>query len=326
MHPGVPPPFINIHVDHIRPPQRHRSYGRNLLVALLASGSVMGVEIWAALVTGSLALLSDAAHLFVDLSGLALAYVALVIASRPANDRATFGYQRTEVLAAAVNGLLVVGIAIGILYRAWRRWQEPLESLDTQLVLVVALVGLLANVVAAFILHSDAKENINTKGAFLNVMGDAIASVGVVVGTLIVAYTGDTRWDTIISVFVAIIIVWAAWGLLKGAVAILLERAPPHLHPADIKRATEGLDAVVNVHDLHIWTLTPGHHSLSMHVSIRRERIPEFHHVTQAIEDLLMERFGLDHCTIQVEPEGQDAVSDRFDPVEGRDPVADPTR
>ncbi len=275
----------------------------------------MIVEIWASIVTGSLALLSDAAHLFVDLSGLLLAYIALVIASRPATGQATFGFQRTEVLAAAVNGLLVVGIAVAIFYRAIMRWNNPLESLDTKLVLGVATIGLVANIVAAWVLKNDAKENINTKGAFVNVIGDAVASVGVMVATVLVHFTGDTRWDTAVSFFVAVIIIFAAWGLLKGAVAILLERAPPHLAPADIKRAVEGLDAVVNVHDLHVWTLTPGSHSLSMHVSIKDDDRP-WHDVVEQIEDLLMERFGLEHCTIQAEPEGHDEVSDRFNPVD----------
>ncbi len=277
-------------------------------------------EVWASLRTGSLALLADAGHLLVDLSGLVLAYVALRIASRPADPSATYGYARAEVLAAAINGLLVVGVAVGIVVSAVNRLRNPLPSLDTNLVLLVGLLGLLANVIAAMMLHRDAQENINTRGAWLNVMGDALASVGVIVATLAVRFTGDTVYDTLISFVVAVIIVVAAWGLLRGAVAILLERAPPHLQPADIKRAVEGLGDVVNVHDLHVWTLTPGEHSLSMHVSISRDSAPRFHSVTKDIEDLLAERFGLTHCTIQVEPEGEDAVSDVFDPVAQRIP------
>lgn len=313
-------PSINIHHQHVKPPQRHRSYGRNILIALIASGSVFVVEIWASIVTGSLALLADAGHLLVDLSGLVLAYIALRIASRPADPQATFGYARAEVLAAAVNGLLIVTVAVTIVWRALDRLQKPLAELDTELVLIVATLGLVANVVAAWFLARDAQESINTKGAFLNVMGDAVASVGVIVATLIVHFTGDTRYDTFVSFLVALIIVVAAWGLLRGAVAILLERAPPHLQPEDIKRAVEGLPDVVNVHDLHVWTLTPGDHSLSMHVSITRDSAPRFHEVTGEIEDLLMERFGLRHCTIQVEPAGEDDVSDQYDPVHHRMP------
>lgn len=278
-------------------------------------------ELWAAWRTGSLALLADAGHVFVDLSGLLLAYVALRIASRPADAQATFGYARAEVLAAAINGLLVVAIALSIVWRAVLRLRDPLDTLDTDLVLIVAAIGLAANVLAALVLRRDAQQNINARGAWMNVIGDTLASVGVILATLAVRWTGNTVWDTVVSFLVAAIIMVAAWSLLRGAVAVLLERAPPHLEPANIKRAVEGIPDVVNVHDLHVWTLTPGDHSLSMHVSIQRAAAGRFHDVTQQIEELLMERFGLGHCTIQVEPEGEDPVSDRFDPVRGEFPT-----
>ena len=282
---------------------------------MVASGTVLVVEVWASRVTGSLALLSDAAHLFVDLSGLLLAYVALRLASRPADDQATFGYLRMEVLAAAINGLLVAGMAVAIVWRAIRRLREPLDDLDVQTVLAVAVLGLVANLVAAWLLRRHAEDNINIKGAFLHVLGDALASVAVIVSAILVHVTGRTAWDTYVSFAVAAIIVVAAGGLLRGAVAILLERAPSHLAPRDIKDAVERLPDVHNVHDLHVWTLTPGRHSLSMHVTIAREATDRYVQVIEAIEDVLEVRFDLDHCTIQVEPEGHDPVSDRHDPV-----------
>lgn len=308
---------MNIHLEHQKPPERHKHYGRNILIALLAAAVIFGVELWASLRTGSLALLSDAGHVFVDMTGLVLAYAALVLASRPATPRATYGFGRAEVLAAATNGLLVVGIAVAIVVRAIQRLNDPLESLDTRLVLIVAAIGLVANIIAALFLRVDAKQNINSRGAFLNVVGDSLASVGVLVATLLVWWTGNTLWDTVVSFLVAAIILFAAWNLLKGAVAILLERAPPHLPPQKIKESVESIPDVRNVHDLHIWTLTPGHHSLSMHVSIRQSATDRWLEVIESIEELLMERFGLDHCTIQVEPEGHDDVSDVYDPVEG---------
>lgn len=287
------------------------------MVALSVSATILVVEVWASIRTGSLALLSDAGHVLVDLSGLIIAFVALKVASRPADAHATFGYARAEVLAAAINGLLVAGIAVAIVWRALMRFQEPLAELDTGLVFRVGALGLAANLLAAWLLHRDSRENINTRGAFLHVLGDAMASVAVLVGTLLVAVTGDTRWDTVVSVVVAGIIVIAAWGLLRGAIDILLERAPAHLAPADIMRTVEGLPDVVNVHDLHVWTLTPGQHSLSMHVSITKDSLGRFLEVIQSIEELLLERFGLSHCTIQVEPAGHDAASDQYNPVEG---------
>lgn len=303
-------------MEHIDPPQRHKQYGKHLGIAVVASGTVLIVELWAALKTGSLALLSDAGHLFVDLSGLLIAYGALRLASRPATPRATYGFTRAEVLAAALNGILLLGIAGGITYGAFRRLQSPLEHLDTNLVLVVAVIGLLANLWAARLLHEHS-DNINAKGALLNVLGDALASIGVIISALLVKFTGDPVWDTIVSILVAGIIAYTAVGLLRNSFSILLETSPPHILPADVKRAVESHEDVRNVHDLHIWTHTPGVHSATMHVSIRSDAVPRFFRVTEDIEGILRERFGLDHATIQLEPEGHDHVSDQFDPVQG---------
>lgn len=290
------------------------------MLALALGAVVFVAELWAGFRTGSLALLSDAGHVFVDMSGLVLAYFALRIASRPADPQATFGYARAEVIAAAINGLLVIGIGVAIVVGAVQRLRNPLEELDTRLAIIVAIIGLLANALAAYMLHGDAKENINARGAWVNVLGDTFASMGVILAMFLVRWTGMTIWDTIVSFVVAAIIFVASWSLLRGALAILFERAPPHLKPREIKQAVESLPDVVNVHDLHIWTLTPGNHSLTMHVSIRRQTIPRFHLVIRDIEDLLQERFGLGHCTIQVEPEGEDHVSDHYDPVAHRMP------
>lgn len=308
---------INVHLEHRRPEDRRRTYGRNLLVALMASGSVFVVEVWAAIKTGSLALLSDAGHLLVDLSGLLMAYIALRWASRPATPQATYGFVRAEVLAAGLNGILLIGIAGFLVTRAIGRLRSPLADLDHVTVLWVAILGLGANLLAARLLQHDAKESINTRGAFFNVLGDALASVGVIVSALLVRFTGDPLWDTVVSFFVAAIIIVSGFALIRSTAAILLEVAPPDIDPGDVKARVESLDDVVNVHDLHIWTHTPGRHSATLHVTITRASTPRFHLVTRDIEALLDENFGLDHCTIQVEPAGEDAESDRFDPVHG---------
>lgn len=308
---------INIHLEHHRPPPRHRQFGGSLRIAIAVSLGMMIVEVWASVVTGSLALLSDAGHMLTDLSGLLLAYLALRMASRPATKNASFGFRRYEVLAAGANGVLLVGIAAFIVLRAIDRLQRPLESLDTGLVLAIAVLGLLANIVAAWLLRRDASHNINAEGAWWNVVGDAVASLGVIVATLAVRWTGDIHWDTYVSFLVAGIILAGAVGLLRRTSAILLETVPPGVDLDEIKRGVETLPGVVNVHDLHCWTHTPGEDSLTMHVSIDRDRIPVFHHVIRSIEDLLREKWELVHCTIQVEPEGEDPVSDHFDPVRG---------
>lgn len=315
---GTGLPTINIHLEHVQPPARHRQFGNRLLVALMASAAILAVELWGAWRTHSLALLSDAGHVLTDISGLVLAYLALRWASRPATPQASYGFYRAEVLAAGLNGFLLVGIVVFLVVRAVDRLRRPLADLDSTTVLVVAALGLLVNLVAALLLREGARENINARGAFLNVLGDAVASLGVIGSALLVRATGDPVWDTVVTFVVAAIIAYGAVGLLRSTTSILLETAPPHIDLAEVKRHVETVAGVVNVHDLHVWTLTPGRHSASLHVSIGREQVPRFHHVVRGIEALLAERFGLTHCTIQVEPEGEDHVSDQYDPVHHR--------
>ncbi len=259
------------------------------------------LEVWAAIETGSLALWSDAGHLLVDLSGLAFAYWALRWASRPASDHATYGYYRAEVLAAGLNGFLLIGVVAGITISAVNRLAAPLEELATTQILIVAVIGLAANVLAAIFLHEHAQHNINAKGAFMNVMGDAIASLGVIAATLLVRWTGNTLYDTLISFVVAGIIAWGAWKLLGSSLHILLELAPPHINVESVRAAVEAVEGVADVHDLHVWTLTPGHHSVSLHATVENSHA-QSHRTLRQIERVLSREFGLEHCTIQLEP------------------------
>lgn len=309
---------MNIHSEHRAPPDRSRRFGSRLLIAIAASGIILVLELWGAYITGSLALLSDAGHMLTDLSGLLLALVAVRWASRPATPQASYGFYRAEVLAAMLNGFLLAGIVVFLIVRAIDRLNRPLADLDTGTVLWIAAIGLAVNVLAAVLLRESAQENINARGAFFNVLGDAVASMGVILSALFVRWTGNVFWDTAVTFFVAAVIAWGAYRLLRSTLAILLEAAPRDIDPVSLKRSIEGLEGVVNVHDLHVWTLTPGHHSASMHVSIRQEDTHRFHHIIRDIEDLLEERFGLTHCTIQVEPEDVDDVSHRYDPVHHR--------
>lgn len=310
---------MNIHLEHAAPAPR-RKYGRNLLAAVLASSTVLVVELAVSLRTGSLALLADAGHLMVDLSGLVLALIALRLASRPATPQATYGFYRMEVLAAAVNGLLLAGIVAFLVWRAIERLLAPQEIQEPVLVLGAAVLGLVANVLAAWWLRRDAHENINARGAFLNVVGDAVASVGVIISAVLVWTTGQAVWDTLVTFFIAAIISWGAWILLSSTVRILMEAAPAHIDLREIKRDVESLHGVVNVHDLHVWTLTPGHYSASMHATFDEQAGLAYHELTKRIEALLARDFDLEHCTIQLEPRGQDPVSDRYDPVAGELP------
>ncbi len=266
------------------------------------SATILLVELWAAWRTGSLALLSDAGHVLTDLSGLGLALVALRVASRPATARATYGFARAEVLAALTNGILLVLVVGTILWRAAHRLQEPLPDLDTGMVLLVGAVGLGANLVSAALLRRDAQDSLNTRGAYLDVVGDALASVGVLASAALVRWTGDVVWDTAVSFLVAGIILVSAWRLLRTTGAILLERVPPHIRIEEVRSAVESVPGVVDVHDLHIWTHTMGRHSTTLHVCVAGERLADAHRVVESIEAVLRDRFGLRHSTIQAEP------------------------
>ncbi len=259
------------------------------------------LEAWTAYVTGSLALLSDAGHLMVDLSGLAFAYWALRWAARPASDQATYGYYRAEVLAASLNGFLLIGVVAFVTVSAARRLSNPLEELATTQILIVAVIGLGANILAALFLHDHARTNINAQGAFLNVVGDALASLGVIIATLLVRWTGQTIYDTLVSFVVAGIIAWGAWSLLRSSLRILLELAPPHIDVDAVRNAVLAVDGVLDVHDLHVWTLTPGHHSASLHATVAPSQ-SDNHQILRRIEAVLSDEFELDHCTIQLEP------------------------
>jgi cobalt-zinc-cadmium efflux system protein len=300
---------INIHLEHVEPPNRQQRFGRHLLIAMAASLAILVIELWGAAITGSLGLLADAGHAVTDMSGLILAYLALRWASRPATPQATYGYYRAEVLAALINGILLIGIVGFLVFRAFDRLRSPLLQLDSLTVQLVAGAAMVVNIGAAVLLRGDAQKNINAKGAFFNVVGDALASFAVLVSGLLVFVTGHTIWDTLVTFVVAGIILVGAIHLLRQTTSILLEVAPPHIDLAEMKQAVEKVDGVINVHDLHVWTLTPGRHSASLHVSIAKERVPTFHAVIRGIEDLLADEFGLEHCTIQVEPEGEDHVS-----------------
>ncbi len=258
-------------------------------------------EVWAGIAAHSLALLSDAGHVLTDISGLVLAMVALRWASRPATAKATFGYLRAEVLAAMANGILLTGVVVFIVLRAVDRLRHPVDSIDTTTVLVVAVVGLGINLLSARLLHQHAKHNINARGAYLDLVGDALSSVGVIVSTLIVRATGDVVWDTVVAFIVAGIIALGAANLLRSTFAILLERVPPGVDLDVVRKAMRDVDGVAEVTDLHVWTHTPGSHSLTAHVAIKPESAAAFQSILKEVEHVLAERFALEHCTIQIE-------------------------
>jgi cobalt-zinc-cadmium efflux system protein len=277
----------------------HRSRGA-LVASLLVTGGFLLVEVVGAWWTGSLALAADAGHMLTDVAGLALALFAVWAASRPPTPEKTYGYYRVEILAATVNALLLLGVAGVILVEAYQRIRTPREVHGTAM-LVVAAVGLAANLVAAWLLHRDAGESLNVRAAYLEVLGDALSSVGVIAAALVVMRTGLTIVDPMVSALIAVFIVPRTWRLLRQAVNVLLEGTPSHLDLGEIEEAMVRVPGVRRVHDLHVWTLTSGREAMSAHVVV--DDVRESERLLDALHAVLHARFGIDHTTIQLDLE-----------------------
>ncbi len=262
----------------------------------------MLVEAVAALATGSLALLSDAGHMFTDVLGIAMALAAITAAGRARTDsHRTFGLYRLEVLAALANAMLLTGVAGYVLIEAARRFTDP-PDVPAGWMLVVAVGGLLVNLVAFALLRSGARESLNVRGAYLEVLGDLLGSVGVIVAAGIIAVTGWSYADPIVAVLVALMILPRTFALGRSAVRILVQAAPRHLDVAVVRDRLAAVPGVCDVHDLHVWTLTSGMDVASAHLSL--DPGAELGTVLAGAREALHADFAIDHATLQVEPLG----------------------
>ncbi|GAA0812986.1 cation diffusion facilitator family transporter [Spirilliplanes yamanashiensis] len=269
-----------------------------LAVFMLAEGA-------AALLTGSLALLSDAGHMFTDVLGIGMALAAITAAGRAAADtQRTFGLYRLEVLAALANAVLLSGVAVYVLVEAARRFTDPHE-IPAGPVLLVATAGLAVNVVAFCLLRSGAQESINVRGAYLEVLGDLLGSVGVIAAAAVVWLTGWWYADPVIAVAVALMILPRTWKLGRAALRILVQAAPEHLDVTEVRSTLAAVPGVCDVHDLHVWTLTSGMDVASAHLSL--DPAAELGTVLAGAREALHAEFRIDHATLQVEPVGAGA-------------------
>jgi cobalt-zinc-cadmium efflux system protein len=285
------------HSVHKRGTAAGRHFGR-LVWALALTTTFLVVEVIGGVWTGSLALLADAGHMLTDVGGLVLSLVAVWFAQRPPSASNTYGYYRMEILAALANGLVLFGVAAVILYEAYRRiWALP-EILAGPM-LLIAVLGLAVNLVGMWLLHHGAGESLNLRGAYLEVLGDALGSIGVILAAVIIQTTGFTLADPIISAGIGLFILPRTWGLMRQAVHVLMEGVPPHLHPPTIEHAMQASHGVRAVHDLHVWTLTSGRDALSAHVRV--DDLADGRHVLGDLQQVLHDRFGIEHVTIQLE-------------------------
>ena len=263
---------------------------------------MMIAEIIGGILSNSLALLSDAGHMFTDTLALALSFFAMKFAEMPATEKKTFGFYRLEILAALLNGVTLVLISLYIIYEAYQRILNPQPVAGT-LMLVVAVIGLAANIIGALFLMKHHETNLNIRGAFLHIIGDAVSSVGVIIGGVIILYTGWFLIDPILSILIALGIIAGAVGLVSESVSVLLESAPSHINIATVAEEIAKIDGVREAYHVHVWTITSGVYALSAHVIIDDQPVSGSRVLLDAIRQRLTERFKIMHSTIQLECE-----------------------
>lgn len=272
---------------------------RSLKIALALTTAFLIVELVGGVVTKSLALISDAAHMFTDMAALAIALAAIRIAKRRADTKRTFGYHRFEILAAAFNAMLLFGVAVYILYEAYLRLKAPPE-IQSSAMLVIAVVGLLVNLASMKVLASGQESSMNVKGAYLEVWADMVGSVGVIIGALVIKFTGWSWVDSLVAVGIGLWVVPRTWTLLKSSVNILLEGVPDDIDIAKVQEALLGVKGVESLHDLHVWAVTSGKSTLTVHL-VTAPRMNAETDVLPAVRGLLAKDFGITHITVQCE-------------------------
>ena len=274
---------------------------RSLVTTLVLITGYMVAEVVGGILSGSLALLADAGHMLTDAASIGLALLAMHVAERPPSARRTFGYRRIEILAALLNALTLWLIAAWVVVEAWHRFRD-VPDVDGGLMLSIGAVGLVVNVVAAWVLHRSAEDSVNVEGAFRHVMADLLGSVGVVVSGGLVWAFGWTLADPILSVVIGVLILLSTWRLLAKVVHVLLEGAPDHVDVSRLCRELQKVEGVVEVPDIHVWTIAEGYDALSAHVLVDPDYpSSRLEPVLRRLRAIVSRDFGIHHVTIQVE-------------------------
>jgi cobalt-zinc-cadmium efflux system protein len=290
---------------------------RRLKLVLALTVLYMLAEAVGGWLTNSLALLSDAGHMLTDVAALGLALLSIWFSSRPVTDSKTYGYYRMEILAALANGTALLAISMFILYEAFERINRPPQVAGFE-VLLIAAGGLVVNLTSALLLRHASEENLNMRGAFLHVLSDALGSVGAIIAGLLIWRWGWSAADPVVSIALCVLIVYSSWRLLRESVNVLLEGTPSHINVRSVVAAMEEVDGVIDVHDLHVWTISSGKDALSAHVTIE----PAVSHKTtlEALQERLRSSFNIGHMTIQLEtPDEAAALAGRLYQITPRD-------
>lgn len=294
------------------PAHENNQIGTRFIISIGVTFIILIAEVVGGYWTGSLALLSDAAHVFMDVFALILSYLAFRLSALPADDRHTYGFHRLEVFAALINGITLGAIAIEIFSESWQRWQHP-QAIKSVEMLGIASIGLLANLIVANVLGrhdhdqeqregeaSPKREDLNVRSAYLHVLGDAVSSVGVILAAGVIWLTGWTWVDPLMSSLIGVLILFSSWRVLRSAIHILAEGVPEGIVVEKIGQSMAEVAGVIDVHDLHVWSICSGHIALSAHVVIADQSLAESNGLMGELKKRLS-AFGIEHTTIQFE-------------------------
>jgi cobalt-zinc-cadmium efflux system protein len=264
------------------------------------------IEAWVGYLRGSLALLSDAAHNFADFLALAFSLYAVILARRPSDSKRTYGYHRAGILAALANAVSLIVMAVLIFWEAAVKLRQPAAEIEPTSMVVLGACAILMNGAISLILRRQAHSDLNARSAYLHMLGDALSAVGVMVAGAVIRYTGYTQADPIASILIGILILGSSWNVLVEAVNVLLEGVPHSIQLGDVQRIIKDVDGVLDIHDLHVWTVTSGILAASCHIEVSEQSIRSGQQILKAVKAVLESHFGIGHTTIQVEVEGCD--------------------
>ena len=276
------------------------SLAKNLLWATAITSVIFFAELIGGILTNSLALISDAGHMFIDVASLVLSFVAIKISERPANSKKTFGFYRVEILAALINGATLLALSGFIIYEAIIRLKSP-ETVNSLPMMVIAFIGLAANIVSGALLHGDSHHNINARGAFMHIVGDALSSLGVIAAGAVIYFTGWQTADPLVSILIALVILKGAYGLVREAVDVLLESVPKNIDLNAVINEIRTTTCAIEVHHVHFWTISSGVYALAGHVRIKNMNVAETEGMAELVRVSLKEKFGIEHVTLQFE-------------------------
>ncbi|MDD2772787.1 MAG: cation diffusion facilitator family transporter [Elusimicrobiales bacterium] len=295
------------HSGHHHHDRRETPRGRALKITFAITAAFMAVELAGGLLTGSLALVSDAAHMLTDAAALGLSLFAFSMSAKKGSAEKTFGYHRAEVLSALANGITLWLICGFIIREAWDRFHSS-SDIAAGPMLAVAAAGLAANIACAWILHGEHERSINVRGAFLHVLTDLLGSVAVIAAALIIMFTGWKAADPLLSLAIVALTLWSSWGLVRDSVHILMEGAPAHIDREEVRKALAAIPGVRGVHELHLWTLTSGREALSAHLLV--ENTAESDRILGEADCALGRNFNISHTTLQIETEKRENSCD----------------